>query len=62
MKSSAQAMAKGSRYGRQEQEDVWQNTEVDALYRLMAAGMRVPQPYNFIDGVLLMELITEASA
>jgi RIO kinase 1 len=56
----ARAMAKGSRYGRQEQEDVWQNTEVDALYRLAAAGVRVPQPYNFIDGVLLMELITDA--
>ncbi len=56
----ARAMAKGSRYGRQEQEDVWQNTEVDALYRLAAAGVRVPQPYQFIDGVLLMELITDA--
>jgi RIO kinase 1 len=55
----ARAMAKGSRYGRQEQEDVWQNTEVDALYRLAAAGVRVPQPYHFIDGVLLMELITD---
>ena len=56
----ARAMAKGSRYGRQEQEDVWQNTEVDALYRLAAAGVRVPQPYHFVDGVLLMEMITDA--
>lgn len=56
----ARAMAKGSRYGRQEQEDVWQNTEVDALYRLAAAGVRVPKPYHFVDGVLLMELITDA--
>ena len=56
----ARAMAKGSRYGRQEQEDVWQNTEVDALYRLAAAGVRVPTPYHFVDGVLLMELITDA--
>ena len=55
----ARAMAKGSRYGRQEQEDVWQNTEVDALYRLAAAGVRVPQPYHFVDGVLLMQLITD---
>jgi len=55
----ARAMAKGSRYGRQEQEDVWQNTEVDALYRLAAAGVRVPKPYHFVDGVLLMELITD---
>jgi RIO kinase 1 len=55
----ARAMEKGSRYGRKEQEDVWQNTEVDALYRLAAAGVRVPRPYNFIDGVLLMELVTD---
>ncbi len=55
----ARAMEKGSRYGRQEQEEVWQNTEVDALYRLAAAGVRVPQPYHFVEGVLLMELITD---
>lgn len=55
----ARAMEKGSRFGRQAQEDVWQNTEVDALYRLAAAGVRVPQPYHFLDGVLLMELITD---
>ncbi len=52
-------MGKSTRYGRKEQEDVWQNTEVDALYRLAAAGVRVPRPYNFIDGVLLMELVTD---
>ena len=57
---SARAMAKGSRFGRQEQEAAWQNAEVDALYRLAAAGVRVPQPYNFHDGVLLMELVTDA--
>lgn len=57
----ARAMEKGTRYGRKEQEDVWQNTEVDALYRLAAFGVRVPQPYHFIDGVLLMELITDAA-
>ncbi|MBK1693174.1 serine protein kinase RIO [Chromatium weissei] len=57
----ARAMEKGTRYGRKEQEDVWQNTEVDALYRLAAFGVRVPQPYHFIDGVLLMELITDAN-
>ena len=55
----ARAMKKGSRYGRVEQEDTWQNTEVDALFRLSAAGVRVPKPYNFIDGVLLMELVTD---
>jgi RIO kinase 1 len=56
----ARAMEKGSRYGRKAKEEAWQSTEVDALYRLAAAGVRVPQPYNFIDGVLLMELVTDA--
>ena len=55
----ARAMAKGTRYGRQSQEAAWQSAEVDALYRLAAAGVRVPKPYNFHDGVLLMELITD---
>ncbi|CAA9889318.1 RIO-like kinase [Candidatus Methylobacter favarea] len=55
----ARAMEKHSRYGRKQQEEVWQNAEVDALYRLAAAGVRVPQPYNFVEGVLLMELITD---
>ncbi|SDX21167.1 PA4780 family RIO1-like protein kinase [Thiocapsa roseopersicina] len=55
----ARAMAKGSRYGRQQQEDVWQNTEVDALYRLAAAGVRVPKPHLYVEGVLLMELVTD---
>ena len=57
---SARAMAKGSKFGRQEQESAWQSAEVDALYRLAAAGVRVPKPYNFFDGVLLMELVTDA--
>ena len=57
---SARAMAKGSKFGRQEQEAAWQSAEVDALYRLAAAGVRVPQPYNFHGGVLLMELVTDA--
>lgn len=55
----ARAMAKGSRFGRQAQEAAWQSAEVDALYRLAAAGVRVPKPYNFCDGVLLMELVTD---
>ncbi|GKT26728.1 PA4780 family RIO1-like protein kinase [Acidovorax sp. SUPP3334] len=57
---SARAMAKGSKFGRQEQEAAWQSAEVDALYRLAAAGVRVPQPFNFHEGVLLMELVTDA--
>src|SRR6185369_10059735 len=56
----ARAIAKGTRYGRQSQERAWQNAEVDALRRLAAAGVRVPQPYNFHEGVLLMELVTDA--
>ena len=55
----ARAMEKGSRYGRKAKEEAWQSTEVDALYRLAAAGVRVPRPYDFIDGVLLMELVTD---
>ena len=58
---SARAMAKGSRFGRQEQEAAWQSAEVDALYRLAAAGVRVPTPFNFFEGVLLMELVTDAN-
>lgn len=55
----ARAMEKGSRFGREQQESAWQNAEVDALYRLAAAGVRVPQPYGCFDGVLLMELVTD---
>ncbi len=55
----ARAMAKGTRYGRQATEAAWQSAEVDALYRLAAAGVRVPQPHSFFDGVLLMELVTD---
>jgi RIO kinase 1 len=55
----ARAMAKNSSFGRKQQEEVWQNAEVDALYRLAAVGVRVPKPYNFVEGVLLMELVTD---
>lgn len=55
----ARAMEKNTRFGRKQQEEVWQNAEVDALYRLAAAGVRVPKPYNFVEGVLLMELVTD---
>ena len=57
----ARAMAKGTRFGRQAQEAAWQSAEVDALYRLADAGVRVPKPYNFHEGVLLMELVTDAN-
>ena len=55
----ARAMAKRSRYGREEQEAAWQHAEVDALRRLAAAGVRVPEPYQFHEGVLLMELVAD---
>jgi RIO kinase 1 len=55
------AMAKGTKFGRQAQEAAWQSAEVDALYRLADAGVRVPRPFNFFEGVLLMELVTNAA-
>ena len=62
VKNSRQARAreKGTRSGRKMLEEVWQNAEVDALYRLAAAGVRVPTPYSCFEGVLLMELISDA--
>lgn len=56
----ARAMEKGTRYGRQMQEELWQSAEVDALFKLAGAGVRVPTPYICTDGVLLMELVTDA--
>jgi RIO kinase 1 len=55
----ARAMGKRSRHGRKEQEAAWKNAEVDALYRLDAAGVRVPKPHGFFNGVLLMELVCD---
>ena len=55
----ARAIAKATRFGRREQEIEWKNTEVDALYRLAAAGVRVPRPRGFFHGVLLMELVAD---
>src|SRR6186997_2147923 len=55
----ARALEKGTRYGRKVREEAWQSAEVDALYRLAAAGVRVPKPYNFHEGVLLMELVVD---
>jgi len=53
------AMEKGSKFGRKEQESVWQNAEVDALFTLSKAGVKVPQPYGCYDGVLIMDLVTD---
>ncbi len=55
----ARAMEKGSKFGRSQQEETWQNAEVDALYTLAKANVRVPHPFGCFDGVLLMELITD---
>ena len=52
------AIDKGSKYGRKQQEAEWHNTEVNALYQLERAGVRVPEPFGCFDGVLLMELVT----
>jgi RIO kinase 1 len=54
------AMNKGTRYGRSEHEAAWKNAEVDALYRLQAAGVRVPKPYGYFNDVLIMELVTDS--
>ena len=56
----ARATAKSTRFGRKEQESAWKNAEVDALYQLAAAGVRVPVPYGYFNGVLVMEMITDA--
>jgi len=56
----ARAMAKSTRFGRKEQEAAWKNAEVDALYQLVAAGVRVPQPYGYFNDTLVMELVTDA--
>ena len=54
------AMEKKSRYGKEELEAAWKVAELEVLYKLHAANVRVPQPYQFIDGILIMELITNA--
>jgi RIO kinase 1 len=56
----ARAIGKATKYGRKQQETAWKNTEVDALYQLRDAGVRVPQPHGYFHGVLVMELVTDA--
>jgi RIO kinase 1 len=55
----ARAVSKSTRFGRKEQETAWKNAEVDALYQLVAADVRVPRPHGYFDGVLIMELVTD---
>jgi RIO kinase 1 len=55
----ARAMGKSTQFGRKEQETAWKNAEVDALYQLVAADVRVPRPHGYFDGVLIMELVTD---
>src|ERR1700761_5460793 len=57
----ARAMSKSTRFGRKEQEAAWKNAEVDALYQLIGAGVRVPRPYGYFNDVLIMELVTDAA-
>jgi RIO kinase 1 len=57
----SRAMGKSTSFGRKEQEAAWKNAEVDALYQLVAAGVRVPRPLGFFDGVLIMELVADAA-
>jgi RIO kinase 1 len=56
----ARAMSKSTRFGRREQEAAWKNAEVDALYKLVAAGVRVPKPYGYFNDTLIMELVADA--
>ena len=55
----ARAIGKATRFGRREQELEWKSAEVDALYRLVDAGVRVPKPRGYFHGVLLMALVTD---
>src|SRR5436853_5323366 len=57
----ARAMSKRTRFRRKEQEAAWKNAEVDALYKLVAAGVRVPKPYGYFNDTLIMELVTDAA-
>ncbi len=57
----ARAISKSTSFGRKEQEAAWKNAEVDALYQLVAAGVRVPKPYGYFEGVLIMEMVTDAA-
>ena len=56
----ARAMGKATKFGRKEAEAAWKNAEVDALYQLREAGVRVPEPHGYFHGVLVMELVTDA--
>ena len=55
----ARAIGKATRFGRRQQEEAWKNAEVDALYQLRDAGVRVPEPHGFFHGVLVMELVAD---
>ena len=55
----ARAINRGSKFGRREQEVAWKNTEVDALYKLAEAGVSVPRPHGYFNGVLLMAMVTD---
>ena len=57
----ARAIAKSTRFGRKEQEANWKNAELDVLYKLVAAGVRVPKPYGYFNDTLIMELVTDAA-
>ncbi len=54
------AINKRSRHGRKQDEAAWRTAEVDMIYSLRDAGVRVPEPFHFVEGVLVMELIKDA--
>ena len=53
------AMSRRTRYGRGEEEQAWRSKEVDVLERLQSTAVPVPRLYDFIDGVLVMEMIVD---
>ncbi len=56
----ARAMQRRSDFGRMAQKEAWQSTEVDTMSHLATVGVQTPKYYNFFEGVLLMELITDS--
>ncbi len=55
------AQAKGSKHGRSKEEDAWRSAEVETIQKLQAAGVRIPKPHAYLDGVLVMELVQDAA-
>jgi RIO kinase 1 len=53
-------MRKQTNYGKKKDEDEWRSTEADIIYRLHAADVTVPEPYHYVENVLIMALVRDA--